>query len=112
MVASRGTTTTSTWKKDCLNGECCSWVTGDTLRAECESVVLAEYRCRYDWQAQKLQDIRGPVFYQTRVVSEGELMPWNERKWLVVYRPSYARQKTMPTEPARQLSLFELVSAV
>jgi hypothetical protein len=33
-------------------------------------------------------------------------MPWNERKWLVVY------QTTMPTEPARQLSLFELVSAV
>jgi hypothetical protein len=89
------------------------WVTGDTLRAACERVVLAEYRCRYDWQAQKLQDIRDPVFYQTRVVStQGELMLWNERKWLVVYRPRYARQKTMPTEPARQLSLFELVSAV
>jgi hypothetical protein len=30
----------------------------------------------------------------------------------VVYRPRSARQKTMPTEPARQLSLCELVSAV
>jgi transposase InsO family protein len=89
------------------------WVGGDTLRAACESVVLAEYRCRYDWQAQKVQDIRDPVFYQTRFASaQGELMPWNERQWLVVYRPGYARQKTMPTEPARPLSLCELVSAV
>jgi hypothetical protein len=24
------------------------WVAGDTLWAECESVVLAKYRCRYD----------------------------------------------------------------
>jgi hypothetical protein len=39
-------------------------------------------------------------------------MPWNERKWLVVYCPRCARQKTMLTEPARQLPLFELVSTV
>jgi transposase len=89
------------------------WVAGDTLRVACESVVLAEYRCHYDWQAQKVQDIRDPVFYQTRFASaQGELLPWNEWQWLVVYRPRRPRQKTMLARPARQLSLFELVSAV
>jgi len=89
------------------------WIAGDTLRAACESVVLAEYRCRYDWRARKVQDIRDPVFYQMRFASaQGELMLWNERQWLVVYRPKRARQKSMLAGPARQLSLFELVNAV
>jgi hypothetical protein len=89
------------------------WLAGDTLRAECESVILAEYCCRYDWQARKVKDIRAPVFYQTRFASEqGELIPRNEQKWLVVYRPRRARQQTLLAGPARQLSLFELVSAL
>jgi hypothetical protein len=86
------------------------WVAGDTLRAECESVMLAEYRCHYDWRVRKIQDIRDPLFYQTRFASpQGDLMPWGEQQWLVVYRPRRARQKVQRSHPAQQLRLFEVL---
>jgi hypothetical protein len=31
------------------------WVAGEQLRAMFEHVVLAEYRCRYDWRDHKVQ---------------------------------------------------------
>jgi hypothetical protein len=33
------------------------WVSGEQLRAVFEHVVLAEYRCHYDWRARKVTDI-------------------------------------------------------
>jgi hypothetical protein len=39
------------------------WVSGAQLRAVFEHVVLAEYRCHYDWRARKVTDIREGMFY-------------------------------------------------
>jgi Integrase core domain/Winged helix-turn helix len=84
------------------------WVSGDTLRAEYERVVLAEYRCRYNWQERKVKDIHHPVLHQTRFASEqGELLPWSEREWLVVYRPRRTRRKPRLSPLTQQLLLFE-----
>ena len=41
------------------------WVYGEQLRAMFANVVLAEYRCRYDWQDQHIKDIRDGMFYAT-----------------------------------------------
>ena len=45
------------------------WVDGEQLRAMFANVVLAEYRCRYDWQDQHVKDIRDGMFYATQFAS-------------------------------------------
>ena len=88
------------------------WLSGDMLRVACESVVVAEYRCHYDWRVRKIQAIGSPVFYQTRFASaQGTLLPWSEQCWLVVYRPRQTRRREPRSRFARQLPLFEEGSA-
>ncbi len=87
------------------------WVIGDTLRAECESVVLAEYRCRYDWHDRKVKDICAGVFYPTRFASpQGTLIPLTPRDSVVVYRARTPRHRIPHLSPVQQLRLFELVT--
>ena len=88
------------------------WLSGDRLRVACESVVVAEYHCHYDWRAQRVQDIGSPVFYQTRFASaQGHLLPWSEPRWLVVYRPRQTRWRQPHARFTPQLPLFEAGSA-
>jgi hypothetical protein len=73
--------------------------------------VVAQDRCRDDWQEQKVQDIRDQMFCQTRFASaQGDLIPWSERQWLVVYRPKRARRKVQLPLLAQQVPLFAFVS--
>ena len=88
------------------------WIYGDRLRAEFESVVLAEYRCRYDWKEGKVKDIRDPILHQTPFVSpQQDLIPLSEQEWITVYKPAGKRRRRPRTEPVWQLVLFELVTA-
>jgi hypothetical protein len=62
------------------------WVSGESLRAAFEHVVLAAYHCRYDWQDHQVKDIHGGMFYPTRVASpQGILIPFTPQESLVVY---------------------------
>jgi hypothetical protein len=88
------------------------WLSGDRLRVARESVVVAEYRCHYDWRGRRIQDIGSPVFYQTRFVSaQRDLLPRSEQHWLVVYRPRQTRRREPHARFAQQLPLFEESSA-
>jgi hypothetical protein len=83
------------------------WVAGESLRAAFEHVILAEYRCRYDWQNRKVKDIHGGVFYPTRFASpQGTLIPLTPQESLVVYRPKTHRHRTSSPMTTRQLVLF------
>jgi transposase/transposase InsO family protein len=84
------------------------WVYGEQLRAVLNTVILAEYHCRYDWRQRKVTNIRDGVFYSTRFASpQGSLLPLNPQEALVLYRPR-RRPARLPF-PAQQLMLFELV---
>jgi hypothetical protein len=86
------------------------WVYGEQLRATFDTVMLAEYHCRYDWQRQEVRDIGEGVFYRTRFASLQEsLIPLTPQESLVVYHPRPPRRRAVPSSPARQLWLFELV---
>jgi transposase InsO family protein len=88
------------------------WVSGESLRAAFENVVLAEYRCRYDWQDHQVKDIHGGVFYPTRFASpQGTLIPLTPQESLVVYRPKSPRRRAPRLAPTPQLLLFEIVPA-
>jgi hypothetical protein len=88
------------------------WLSGDRLRVACESVVMAEYRCHDDWRVRKIQDIRSPVFYQTRFVSaQRALRPGSAQPWLVVYRSRQIRRRDPHARFTQQLPLFEEGSA-
>jgi hypothetical protein len=79
------------------------WLAGDRLRAEYESVVLAEYRCRYDWQERKVTDIREGVLYQTRFTSsQGTLIPLTPQDRWVVYRPKPPRRWVPKGSPVQR----------
>jgi transposase InsO family protein len=86
------------------------WVYGHVLRAVCDSVVVAEYDCRYDLRDHHVKDIRDGRLYTTRFASpQGALIPRTPADTLVVYRPkSLMRQVHLPA-PAQQLWLFEQV---
>jgi hypothetical protein len=45
------------------------WVYEDQLRAVVDSVVLAEYHCRYDGHTRQVRDIRQGTVYATRFAS-------------------------------------------
>jgi hypothetical protein len=86
------------------------WVSGEQLRAVLDNVVLAEYRCRYDWRARQVTDIRDGVLYPTRFASpQGVLIPRNARELLVVCRPQLPRRQARQFNSTQQLVLFELM---
>jgi hypothetical protein len=86
------------------------WVYGEQLRAMFDNVVVAEYRCRYDWRAHKVHDIREGSFYPTRFAPpQGALLPLNPQEFLVLYRPPSRRHPVRKPVPHQQLLLFELV---
>ncbi len=87
------------------------WVSGEQLRAVFENVVLAEYRCRYDWHDRKVKNIREGVLYPTRFASpQGSLLPVTAEGSVVVYRARAARRRAPHLPPAPQLLLFEVVT--
>jgi hypothetical protein len=85
-------------------------VYGEQMRALCEHVVLAEYRCRDDWQNRHVKEVRDGVFDATPFASpQGSLIPVTAQESLVRYRPNpRVRQARLPF-PAEQWWLFELV---
>ena len=86
------------------------WVSGEQLRATFKHVVLAEYRCHYDWRDRKVTDIREGVFYPTRFASpQGTLLPLTPQAFMVVYRARSSRRRARRRLPAQQLLLFEVV---
>jgi hypothetical protein len=86
------------------------WVYGEQMRAMFEHVVLAAYRCRYDWQDRHVKEVRGGMFYATPFASpQGSLIPLNGQESLVIYRPKPRRHQARLLFPAEQLWLFELV---
>ena len=86
------------------------WVYEDQLRAVWDSVVLAEYHCRYDGHKRQVRDIRHGTFYATRFASpQGALIPLKAEESVVVYRPKRPRRQVSLPLPAQQLWLFELV---
>jgi transposase InsO family protein/transposase len=86
------------------------WVSGERLRATFEHVVLAEYRCHYDWRDRKVTGIREGVFYPTRFASpQGMLLPLTPQECRVVYRARSSRRQARRRLPAHQLLLFEVV---
>ena len=86
------------------------WVYGEQLRAVFDNIVVAEYRCRYDWRTHKVQDIRDGVFYPTRYASlQRALLAFDPHESLVLYRPQSGRRPPRPSARDRQLRLFELV---
>ena len=86
------------------------WVYGEQLRAVLDHVVLAEYRCRYDWREHHVKEIRDGVFYPTRFASpQGTLIPLTPHESLIVYRPKPTVRLGQRPVPVQQLWLFELV---
>jgi transposase InsO family protein len=86
------------------------WVYGEQLRAMLDNVVVAEYRCRYDWRTHKVHDIREGSFYPTRFAPpQGALLPLNPQEFLVLYRPQSRRHPIRKPLLHQQLLLFELV---
>jgi hypothetical protein len=88
------------------------WVAGEQLRAVFDNVVLAEYRCRYDWREHHVRDIRDGVFYPTHFASpQGRLIPLTPQDSLVVHRTKSSKRRTPRVSPPPQLLLFEVVTA-
>jgi hypothetical protein len=86
------------------------WVSGESLRAAFENVVLAEYRCRYDWQDHRVKDIHSGVFYPTRFASpQGSLIPLTPQACVVIHRATRPRRRTPRLAALPQLLLFEVV---
>jgi hypothetical protein len=84
------------------------WLSGDQLRAVFDNVVVAEYRCHYDWRTRQVKDIRDGVFYPTRYASsQGALIPFNPQETLVLYRPQSGRRRARQASFTQQLLLFE-----
>jgi hypothetical protein len=85
-------------------------VYGEQLRAMFNNVVLAEYRCRYNWQTRQISEVRDGVFYAARFASpQGSFLPLNPQESLVLYHPRPMMRQTRLPFPAEQLWLFELV---
>jgi Winged helix-turn helix/Integrase core domain len=88
------------------------WLSGDQLRAVFDTVVVAEYRCHYDWRRRHVTNIRDGVFYHTRYASsQGVLIPITPQDSRVLYRPPSGRRRRPQTFPAQQLFLFEWISS-
>jgi hypothetical protein len=91
-----------------------SWrgLSGAQLRAVFENVVLAEYRCHYEWRDRTVQDIQDGIFYPTRFASrQGRLIPLTPQDSVVVYRMKLPKRRVPHVSPPPQLLLFEVVAA-
>jgi hypothetical protein len=88
------------------------WVYGNELRAVFETVVLAEYACRYDLRDRKVKDIQDGRFYRhdAFISDQYALIPLSPEESLVIYRPGSAPRQGQLPFPAQQLWLFERVS--
>jgi transposase InsO family protein/transposase len=88
------------------------WVYGNELRAVFETVVLAEYYCRYDLRDRKVKDIRdGRYFPHDDLTSDQyTLIALNPQESLVLYRQASAPRQARLPFAAEQLWLFERVS--
>jgi len=85
------------------------WVSGEQWRAVLDNVVLAEYRCHYDWRERQVTDIRDGVLYPTRFASpQGALIPRHAQESLVVYRPQMLRRQARQFSSTQPLVLFAL----
>ena len=86
------------------------WVYEDQLRAVWDSLVLAEYHCRYDGHKRQVRDICHGTFHATRFASpQGALIPRKAEESVVVYRPKMPRRQVRFSLSAQQMWLFELV---
>ena len=86
------------------------WLSGDQLRAVFDNVVVAEYRCHYDWRSRHVTNIRDGVFYRTRYASsQGTLIPITPQESRVLYRPPSGRHRRRQVFPPQQLRLFEWI---
>jgi hypothetical protein len=87
------------------------WVSGEQLRAVFENVVLAEYRCLYDWREHHVRDIREGRFYPTRFASrQGRLIPLTPQESMVIYRAKSPKRRMPHASPPPPLLLFEVVA--
>jgi transposase InsO family protein len=88
------------------------WVYGNELRAVFETVVLAEYACRYDVRDRKVKDIQDGRFYRhdAFISDQYALIPLSPDESLVIYRPGSAPRQARLPFPAQQLWLFERLS--
>jgi transposase InsO family protein len=86
------------------------WMAGEQLRAAFDNVVVAEYRCHYDWRRRHVTNIRDGVFYPTRYASsQSALIPVTPQESLVLYRPQARRQHARQASSTQQLLLFEWI---
>ena len=72
---------------------------GGPVAAVFDNVVVAEFRCYYDWRNRHVTNIRDGVFYRTRYASsQGVLIPIIPQESLVLYRPQARgrRQRVRP----------------
>jgi hypothetical protein len=84
------------------------WLSGDQLRAVFDNVVVAQYRCHYDWRYRHVINIRDGVFYRTRYASsQGALIPMTAQESPVLYRPQRRVRRVRQALSIRQLPLFE-----
>jgi transposase InsO family protein len=88
------------------------WVSGEHLRAAFDNVVLAEYRCRYDWRDRHVKDVREGVFHATRFASpQGMLLPLTPQDSIVVHQARASKRQIPQRSSTQQLVLFEVITA-
>ena len=89
------------------------WVYEGDLRIEYQQTLLARYRCTYDQQQRRLQDVSHPVVYQTPFASpQLELLELDETQWVKVHQRAWYRRPRQVLHVAEQLPLLELVGSM
>ena len=84
------------------------WVYENQLKAVRDSVVLAEYHCRYDGSKRHVRHIGQGTLYPAPVASpQGTLLPRQAEELVGLYRPPVPRRQLSLPVPAPQLGLFE-----
>jgi hypothetical protein len=80
------------------------------LNIHLHCLVLAEYRCRYDWRDRHVKDVREGVSHPTCFASpQAALIPLTLRDFLVVHHANLFRRRVATRVPPQQLLLFEVV---
>jgi transposase InsO family protein len=89
------------------------WVYEGDLRIEYQQTLLARYRCTYDQQQRRLQDVSHPVVYQTPFASpQLELLELDETQWVKVHQRAWYRRPRQVLHIAEQLPLLTIVGSV
>jgi hypothetical protein len=87
------------------------WASGAQLRAVFENVVLADYRCHYEWRDRTVQDIQDGICYPARFASrQGSLIPLTLQDAGIVYHMKSPKRRVPHVSPPPQLLLFEVVA--